>query len=266
MMEQRPSEPPRMHEVNRRVFGRSFFLETLWNDEKMQSAGFLFCLYPALRRVYSNESDLKAALARHAVLVNTHPVLAPLLVGITARLERDGDRATVVKVRHAVMTTLAAFGDRVFWSHLRPLASVIGVVTALVMFWSPLSSLLFLVTFNVPNLIMRSGGFQRGWTEGLVALGSLGSPMVPWSCELMRAAIYLGLGLAAGLLACAAGSLPVLTGSGTGQWILVSCLVATCGAGVLALRWNTLPSLMLYLTAIAGVLLLILCNTALGVP
>jgi mannose/fructose/N-acetylgalactosamine-specific phosphotransferase system component IID len=266
MMEKRPSEPLRMNDVNRQVFGRSFFLETLWNDEKMQSAGFLFCLFPALRRIYPNESDLKSALARHAVLVNTHPVMAPLLVGITARLERDGDRATVVKVRHTVMTTLAAFGDRVFWSHLRPLASVIGVVTALVMFWSPLSSVLFLVTFNVPSLVMRGRGFQRGWREGLGILGSLRSPMVNLSCAVMRAAICLGLGLAAGLLVCAAGTLSTSAGSGTGRWILLSCLAASCGAGLLALRRKTHPSLVLYMTAIAGVLLLIVCNTALGVP
>lgn len=40
-------EPCVMRGVNRRAFGRSFFLETLWDYEKKQHLGFSFCIYPA---------------------------------------------------------------------------------------------------------------------------------------------------------------------------------------------------------------------------
>ncbi len=40
-------DPCAMKGANCRVFGRSFFLETLWNYEKMQNLGLSFCVYPA---------------------------------------------------------------------------------------------------------------------------------------------------------------------------------------------------------------------------
>ncbi len=44
-----------MKGVNIQVFLRGFFLESLWNYEKMQNIGFVICIFPALRRLFRDE-------------------------------------------------------------------------------------------------------------------------------------------------------------------------------------------------------------------
>jgi PTS system mannose-specific IID component len=105
-------EPRVMKGVNRRAFVRSFFLETLWNYEKMQNMGFSFCIYPALERLYSDQNDRNGAVSRHLEAVNTHPSMAPLLAGLTARLEHDLEPATVIPI--ASESCRCTYGDRIF--------------------------------------------------------------------------------------------------------------------------------------------------------
>ena len=155
-----------MKGVNRRACVRSFFLETLWNYEKMQNLGFSFCIYPALERLYPDQNDRKGAVSRHLEAVNTHPSMAPLLAGLTARLEHDLEPATVIPYRKRVMSALAADGDRIFWTHVKPLAAVWASLVSFCLFGSALGSALLLVVYNVPHLVMRAGGFRWGWKDG----------------------------------------------------------------------------------------------------
>ncbi len=102
----------------------------------MQNIGFVFCIYPVLEMLYSDDLERKRAVVRNLQSVNTHPSLGPLLVGLTSRFERDFEPATAITYRKLVMVALAARGDHFFWGHLKPLASICGVLTTLFLFWN----------------------------------------------------------------------------------------------------------------------------------
>lgn len=264
-MVKEPPESSIMKGINRRIFGRSFFLETLWNYEKMQNIGFLFCIYPALERLYPDSGQLKQAVSRHLGRVNTHPAMGPLLAGITARLEAEMEPSAVVSYRQLVMAALAAQGDRIFWSHLKPLAAVCGVLLTLGFFGSMIGSAVFLFLYNLPGLLVRTAGFHRGWSQGTQFLNLFKSPVLGAAVHGMRRALAFGLGLTAGLLIFLATGPQSPSGATLGRPILVTCLAVFFVTGVLLLRRETSPSAVIYLTAVVGALVILTLNTAMGV-
>jgi PTS system mannose-specific IID component len=248
-------EPRVMKGVNRRVFVRSFFLETLWNYEKMQNLGFSFCIYPALERLYPDQNDRKRAVSRHLEAVNTHPSMVPLLAGLTARFEHDLEPATVIPYRKRVMSALAAHGDRIFWTHVKPLAAVWASLVSFCLFGSALGSALLLVVYNVPHLVMRAGGFRWGWKNGLQVLQAFKSPRTEAAMLVMRGATALGLGLLAGAVVLASSR----SYEGTmAQPTLAACLPGVGGIALILLRRRVSLTVVIYLTALAAVTLFVI--------
>jgi mannose PTS system EIID component len=246
-----------MKGVNRRAFGRSFFLETLWNYEKMQNLGFSFCIYPALERLYPDQNDRKVAVSRHLEAVNTHPSMAPLLAGITARLEHDLEPTTVIPYRKRVMSALAAHGDRIFWTHVKPLAAVWASLASFCFFGSALGSALLLVVYNVPHLFLRAGGFRWGWEDGLQVLQAFKSPRAEAAMLVMRGTIALGLGLLAGAVVLASSR----SCEGTmAQLTFAACLLGVGGIALLLLRLRLSLTAVIYLSAVAAVTLFVILH------
>lgn len=246
-----------MKGVNRRAFGRSFFLETLWNYEKMQNLGFSFCIYPALERLYPDQNDREAAVSRHLEAVNTHPSMAPLLAGLTARLEQDLEPATVIPYRKRVMSALAAHGDRIFWTHVKPLAAVWASLVSFCFFGSALGSAFLLVAYNVPHLVMRAGGFKWGWHKGLQVLQVFKSPRMDAAMLVMRVATALGLGLLAGAVVLASSR----SYDGTmAQLSLAACLPVLAGIALLLLLRRVSLTAVIYLTTLAAVTLFVILH------
>lgn len=246
-----------MRGVNRRVFWRSFFIETLWNYEKMQNVGFVFCLYPVLERLCTSERTRNEAAARHLEPVNTNPFLGPLLVGLTARLENDLEPSAVMVYRKRVMTTLAAQGDRIFWSHLRPLAAVCGSLTCLWFFGSIAGGLAFLILYNVPHLLIRTLGFTYGWKEGLPALSTFHTARVESAFTAIRLTLCLLLGLLAGSLLIAALKLSAGPAVSPGQLRAPLILAIVALGGFLLLRRQARLTNVAYAAALAAAALLI---------
>lgn len=240
-------------------------METLWNYEKMQSVGFLFCIYPALKRLYPDYPELRNAVSRHLGPVNTHPAMGPLLAGITARLEAEMEPAEVISYRQLVMAALAAQGDRIFWSHLKPLAAVCGVLLTLGFFGTMVGSAVFLVLYNLPGLLLRIFGFHRGWKDGVQFLNVFKSPVIVVAVRGMRRALAFGLGLTAGLLVFLATGPQGTSGATIGRPVLVTCFAVFFAVGVLLLRRETSPSAVIYLTAVVGAFVILVLNTAMGV-
>ena len=104
-----------------KVMLRSQFLQGSWNYERMQNGGWAFSLIPALKKLYPNPEDSKAALKRHLEFFNTHPYIASPILGVTLALEEDRangapiDDATIQGVKVGMMGPLAGIGDPVFW-------------------------------------------------------------------------------------------------------------------------------------------------------
>ncbi len=180
---------------------RSFFVETLWNYEKMQSAGFVFCLYPVLSRLYPDPHERTEAIARHQSHVNTHPAMGPLLAGISGRLESELEPSLVLPNRWRVMCVLAGIGDRIFWGNLKPLAAACGTLAALCFFGSYAGCIVLLGVYNIPQVFVRALGFREGWNLGLESLWFLRPPRLEDILRVASGLTSLVLGMTTGLCA-----------------------------------------------------------------
>ena len=69
-----------------RTFLRSLVLQASWNFERLQSLGALYVLAPALQLYYQG-SDRVVAFKRYLGYFNTHPYLAPAVLGAILNLE-----------------------------------------------------------------------------------------------------------------------------------------------------------------------------------
>ncbi|WP_305041231.1 PTS system mannose/fructose/sorbose family transporter subunit IID [Geoalkalibacter sp.] len=182
------------------MLGRSFFLQASWSFERMQSLGALYVLAPALRFLYRGQ-DLEEAFRRHLVYFNTHPYMAPPLLGAVTALEEEQAQGadcaiSAVEFRDMVMAPLAAIGDALFWGGLRPLAAVIALFFAFK--GSLLAPLVFLVLFNLPHLWFRCAGLWRGYSRGLRLVETLQRLRLPdWALRAKEATVVLLGGLCA---------------------------------------------------------------------
>ena len=119
----------------RSVALRSTFLQGSWNYERMQNGGWCFAMIPAIKKLYTNKEDQKAALKRHLEFFNTHPYVASPVLGVTLALEEEKANGAQVD------------GDPVFWFTARPMLGALGA--SLAMGGSILGPILFFVLWNV---------------------------------------------------------------------------------------------------------------------
>lgn len=146
--------------LRRTILWRSFLLQASWNFERMQGLGALFVLSPLLRQLYQGE-ELKQACARHLTYFNTHPYVAPLILSGMAQLESNGAGAEEVdEFRQLLMAPCAAMGDAFFWGGVRPLSAVLAMFFA-IHGWI-LAPVVLLVVFNLPHLLVRVVGLNKG--------------------------------------------------------------------------------------------------------
>jgi len=152
-----------------RTWLRSFALQASWNFERLQGLGALYVLAPALRHLYQGEARLEA-MRRHLGYFNTHPYLAPAVLGATLHLETAHSRGESPEVSsedfsRMIMAPYAAMGDAFFWGGMRPLAAGVALFFATRQsLWAPV---VLLLVFNLPHFACRWYGLLTGWREGL---------------------------------------------------------------------------------------------------
>ncbi|MDR1418090.1 MAG: PTS system mannose/fructose/sorbose family transporter subunit IID [Endomicrobium sp.] len=125
-----------MIKVYLKMFIRSFFLQALWNFERMQNIGFIYILKPFLDKVYIDKKSKQEALMRHTGYFNTHPYMAPLLIAIVANLEKEksiskNDSFDTNGIKNQMAGPLAAIGDPLFFGMLRPLVACLSILVML---------------------------------------------------------------------------------------------------------------------------------------
>lgn len=134
------------------VAWRSTFLQGSWNYERMQNGGWCYAMIPAIKKLYKDSEDRKAALKRHLEFFNTHPYLASPVLGVTLALEEDRangaavDDVAIQGVKIGMMGPLAGVGDPVFWFTVRPMLGALGASLALG--GNILGPILFFVLWN----------------------------------------------------------------------------------------------------------------------
>lgn len=152
--------------VRRRVWLRQFAIQACWNYEGMQNVGFAYGILPALRHFYDGRpDDLIRALKRHMEFFNTNPALAGVILGAAVRLEGrvaagEADPRAIGTFKVGLMGSLGAIGDSYFWGALKPMASALGAILALVNPVLGIAALLIL--YNASHLAIRFNGFTSG--------------------------------------------------------------------------------------------------------
>jgi PTS system mannose-specific IID component len=92
------------------MFVKTFFIQTLWNYERLQNVGFLFILKPFLCRIYSDEGEKKEAFLRHVGFFNTHPYMVDLIAAIVVNMEEKasenvhGEKVSDINMIKDIMT------------------------------------------------------------------------------------------------------------------------------------------------------------------
>ena len=176
------------------VMLRSQFLQGSWNYERMQNGGWAFSLIPALKKLYPNPEDSKAALKRHLEFFNTQPWVASSIIGVTAAMEQerangnDIDDSAISGVKVGLMGPLAGVGDPIFWGTLRPVLAALGAGLALT--GSLLGPLLFFIGINLCRALTRWYGFKYGYEKGTTIVNDMGGGRLQ---KLTQGASILGL-------------------------------------------------------------------------
>jgi len=173
-----------------------------WNYDRMIGVGFGVSEEPLLRDLVQNGdgSAYRAALARGALFFNSHPYLAGLAVGATARLELERAPAQQIeRLRTALCGPLGSLGDRLVWAGLLPFAAAVAMsAIALGAGWQAVA--LFLLMYNAGHLTLRWWALRAGWRYGAGVASALRNSTIQRLLGLSGPA----LGLAAGFM------LPVL--------------------------------------------------------
>jgi len=160
----------------KRVFIRQFFLQTSWNYERMQAAGYLYIILPVLKKIYKdNPERLQRAVKRNLEFFNTQPYLAAPIIGVALAMEEQlgimeveeqivAQENAISAIKISMMGPFAGVGDSMFWFTIRPIAMGIGITLA--EGGNILGPIAFLVIFNIFHLGTRYYGTTMSYDLG----------------------------------------------------------------------------------------------------
>ena len=179
----------------RRMFFRSFGLQSAFSFDRMQALGFTWTMLPLLRKLYKDKTDdFKAALKRHLVFFNTHPWLPGPIIALTSEMEikkargEAVDESAIQGLKSGLMGPIAGVGDSMFHGTLRPLMG--GIAASLALQGNPIAPLLFFVVVNAVHVYVRWYTFKKGFQLGDHFLGVMSSSKMR---KIMEGATMSGL-------------------------------------------------------------------------
>lgn len=151
---------------------RSLLLQSSFNYERMQAAGWLYSILPGLKKIHKNKHDLSESMKSHMEFFNTHPFLVNIIMGIVLAMEeKKQNRNTIRAIRVAMMGPLGGIGDALFWLTLLPIC--VGIGASLGQDGNPMGAVIFLLVFNAVHFAIRFGLMNYGYKAGTNAISSL---------------------------------------------------------------------------------------------
>lgn len=201
-----PAQPLDKKTLNKMVW-RSLNLQASFNYERMQAAGWLYCILPGLEKIHGeNKEDLQTSMQHNLEFFNTHPFLVTFVMGIVLSLEQQkADINTIRAVRVAAMGPLGGIGDALFWFTLVPI--VAGITANMAINGSLMGPILFLLIFNLVQMGVRF--FLMDWSY---KLGSKAIEILTANAkEFTRAASMLGVFVVGALTSNYGGTTVALT-------------------------------------------------------
>lgn len=182
-----PAQPLDKKTLNKMVW-RSLNLQASFNYERMQAAGWLYCILPGLEKIHTDKEDLSASMQHNLEFFNTHPFLVTFVMGIVLSMEQQkADINMIRSVRVAAMGPLGGIGDAIFWFTLVPITA--GITANMAINGSLAGPILFLLIFNIVQMAVRF--WLMNWSY---ELGSKAIELLTANAkEFTRAASMLGV-------------------------------------------------------------------------
>lgn len=150
---------------------RASALQATWNYERQQGLGWAYSLEPALERLYGDPTERRDRIAEHTAYFNTQPTLASVALGAVARLEErraagEPLGTAIDRIKGVLGSSLAAYGDRLFWFSLRPVAALLGVLLVASGIHPLAGALVLWLCYNVVHQSLRVFGVRWGYARG----------------------------------------------------------------------------------------------------
>ncbi|HEX7878297.1 MAG TPA: PTS system mannose/fructose/sorbose family transporter subunit IID [Candidatus Eisenbacteria bacterium] len=186
------------------IVARSFFLQSAWSFERMQSVGFATLMSGEGKRLTRGRPDAAAEfLKRHLTFFNTNPPMAGYLAGVSVRLEEAAAAASdpaesarllddLHRFKRAGVSAFAAWGDTFFWATLRPAATAVALLVAL--FAGAWGALAWLIVYNAAHLHYRYHGVREGYRYGPAVAGRVGGSRLKRLPDMTRRVGLLSVG------------------------------------------------------------------------
>ncbi|MFA6913824.1 MAG: PTS system mannose/fructose/sorbose family transporter subunit IID [Endomicrobiia bacterium] len=153
--------------VSTRLFLRTFFIQSLWNFERLQNIGFLYVLYPVFKKLYPDKDKRKEVLLRHIGFFNTNPYMANIIFAMVINSEKaiaSGEDISIKKpemIKAIMSGPIAAIGDSFFWGTWRPFVSFIAILLIILsvnvfdIFYIWIAPVAFIFLYNIVHLVFR---------------------------------------------------------------------------------------------------------------
>lgn len=174
---------------------RSLLLQSSFNYERMQSAGWLNGIGPALKKVHADDKErLKESMEIHLDFINTHPNLTPFLMGLLVSLEEKKEPVeTIRSLKTGLFGPLAGIGDAIFWFTILPI--VIGITSSFALEGNIVGPILFFLVY-LAIFIARIPLAHIGYNLGISAIDKIQL----YSKAFSNAATILGVTVVGGLI------------------------------------------------------------------
>ena len=167
---------------------RSCFLQSSFNYERMQAAGWLYSILPGLEKIHTDKDDLATSMTHNMEFFNIHPFLVTFAMGICLSLEQNkADIPTIRAVRVSLMGPLGGIGDALFWMTLVPILA--GITSQMAIAGNIAGPIVFLLIFNIIQFAIRFGLMNWSYKMGTQAIDALMDNMKAFT----RAASILGV-------------------------------------------------------------------------
>lgn len=164
------------------LFLRTLPMEASFNYERMMSLAFGYSMNNIIKKLYTDKEDQIAATKRHLEFFNCTSATSPIIAGTAAALEEKNandpsfDTEAINSVKLSLMGPLSGIGDSIFWGSLKVIATGIGI--SLTVNGNLLGPILFLLIYNIPNLLVRYFGVMWGYKLGTSLTENIDSNLV----------------------------------------------------------------------------------------
>jgi len=162
----------------------TFFAHANYNYERLQGTGFAHAMTPIIRRLYTTEDEIRAALKRHLVFFNTEPNFGNVVHGTVIAMEEQRangaaiDDDAINSVKSGLMGPMAGIGDTLSQSTITPILLALGigiaggkasgtaVPTLAGATGNPLGAIIYVVLVSVVIVAIGYTAWMQGYSRG----------------------------------------------------------------------------------------------------